>query len=140
MFEKLYEHRLASWRAFRNRLELSNDPLQEVIDFYNNAPNVSVHTDPWDNSMWPGPWELINENQYCEFSRVLGQCYSLQLTERFKETNFEIHISTDNSLSIVYLLYVGDLVIGWDDKTYVHKDKISTTFMSQKAYIMPSLQ
>lgn len=140
MFENTFEERLSSWRDFRETLEDHPDPIQAVIDYYNQIPLTSVHTDPWNNSAWPGPWELISENQYCEFSRVLGQCYSLQLTDRFKGSKFEIHIITDNGLSVLYLLFVDNNVIGWDDKTYVNKDEIPDSYASQKVYVMPPLQ
>ena len=124
MFDKSYEDRLAVWREFREDLETTFDPLQKVIDFYNQAPRVSIHTDPWDENTWPSPWELINENQYCDFTRVLGMCYSLQLTERFKHSKFEIHISTENNLGYLYLLFIDNFVIGWDDNSYVKKDDL----------------
>lgn len=140
MFDKTYEERLAAWQEFRNSLEVSKDPIQAVIDQYNTAPRVSIHTDPWTKEMWPSPWELVNENQYDDFCRVLGMCYSLQLTDRFKGSSFEIHIGIDNNTSSTYyLLYVGDIVIGLEE-SYVDKSKIPTTFAPQEIYIMPPLQ
>lgn len=112
MFEKNADQRLVLWSEFRKRLETSTEPIQLAIDYYSYAPMVSIHTDPWDNSTWPTPWELLQENQYCEFCRVLGLCYSLQLTDRFSNTNFEIHIITDSKNSATkYLLIVGDSMI-----------------------------
>jgi len=64
---KKYEDRLASWSAFREVLETSKDPIQEAIDYYDSAPRVSINTDPWDQKTWPTPWELVSENQYCNF-------------------------------------------------------------------------
>ena len=136
MFNKTYEHRLASWREFRSSLETDEDPFRAVIDFYNNSPYVSIHTDPWTRDMWPNPWELVNENQYDDFCRVLGMCYSLQLTERFKGDNFEIHICTNKENSeLYYLLFVGDIVINWDNN-YVHKSKLPQQIVSQEVYSM----
>lgn len=140
MFEKKYEHRLAAWHDFRQSLETAEDPLQSVIDFYNRAPMVSINTDPYSNDTWLDPWELVLENQYCEFCRVLGQCYSLQLTERFSDTDFEIHISIDSEKSeSYYLLYVGDKVLGYRN-FYVSIDDIPQTVVAQKVYHMPKLQ
>jgi len=141
MFDKKFEDRLASWRDFRETLEAHSDPLQAVIDFYYGAPSVSIHTDPWTKSMWPDPWQLVNENQYDDFCRVLGMCYSLQLTERFKGSSFEIHICTDNTTSSThYLLFVDDYVINWNEESYVHKTVLPESLMSQEKYIMPDLQ
>lgn len=136
MFNKPYEQRLASWREFRDSLEEADDPFRLVLDFYSNSPYVSKHTDPWTPEMWPSPWELVNENQYCDFCRVLGMCYSLQLTERFKGFSFEIHIVTNSDNSeLYYLLYVGDTVINWDNN-YVHRSKIPQELVSQEVYGM----
>ena len=92
-----YEQRLSEWSTFRDSLEASEDPLQDVINYYNKIPTVSIQTDPYTPSTWPSPWELINENMYCDFCRVLGMCYSLQLTDRFKGTKFEIHIGINKT-------------------------------------------
>jgi len=140
MFDKNYEDRLAAWRDFRDTLEFHNDPLQAVIDFYYKAPSVSIHTDPWTPEMWPDPWQLVHENQYDDFCRVLGMCYSLQLTERFKESSFEIHIGVDNTTSSThYLLFVDNKIIGWDE-SYVDKEQLPESYISQTVYPMPALQ
>jgi hypothetical protein len=139
MFHKNYEQRLNSWSSLRQKLEVAADPFQEVIDFYKQAPYVSVHTDPWSQDMWPDPWELVYENQYDEFCTVLGMCYSLQLTDRFKGSEFEIHICTLESLSYVYLLFVDDYVLGYDNNTVVLKKDLPMDLQSQTVYAMPKL-
>ena len=136
MFNKNYENRLSAWREFRESLEEAEDPFRSVIDQYDTSPYVSIHTDPWTQEMWPTPWELINENQYDEFCRVLGMCYSLQLTERFKGSHFEIHISTNRENSEMhYLLYVNETVLNWDN-SYVHKSELPQEIVPQKIYDM----
>lgn len=141
MFEKSYEDRLAAWHDFRQTLEDHNDPLQAVIDYYCAAPKVYIHTDPWTKTMWPDPWQLVHENEYDDFCCVLGMCYSLQLTDRFKGSSFEIHISTDSTTSSThYLLFVDDTVLGWDEESYVDKRNLPKTLTPQEIYVMPVLQ
>lgn len=141
MFSKSYEERLAIWSQFRSKIETSNNPLQDVIDFYKPAPTVSINTDPWTKEYWPNPWELIHENQYCDFCRVLGYCFSLQLTDRFKEKNFEIHIVTNDELGYEYLLFVDDSwVLGYDKNKPIHVTDIAEKLNSQVVYQMPPLQ
>ena len=105
------------------------------------APQVSIATDPWDKSMWPTPWELIFENQYDEFCSVLGKCYSLQLTDRFSGSVFEIHIGIDREQSrTCYLLIIDkSIVIGWSD-SYEDIKIIPNSFNTQKIFTMPKLQ
>ena len=140
MFDRKYEERLKIWSDFRQSLEHSTSPLEDVIEFYKSAPYVSIHTDPWDQKVWPGPWQLLMENQYCDFVRVLGMCYSLQLTERFKDASVEIHIGIDNdNTASYYLLVVDDSVIGWNDDAVVALSTLPGTYVPQRIYHMPSL-
>jgi len=140
IFEKKYEDRLAVWRDFREKLEVSNDPLQDVVDLYNQAPMCSIHTDPWTPEMWPSPWELVEENKYCDFCRVLGMCYSLQLTDRFKGSKFEIHIGVDAENSdYQYLLYVDEKVLNYENDSYINATELPKTFKPQTVYPMPRL-
>lgn len=141
MFSKRYEDRLSAWRDFRLSLEKSSDPLQDVIDLYAKAPMVSIATDPWDQKTWPQPWQLLQENEYCDFTTVLGMCFSLQLTDRFFGSKFEIHISTDYEKSeSYYLLFVDNIIIGYKHDTYITLDKLPNSVISQRIYPMPELQ
>jgi len=140
MFNKPYEERLNLWRQFRNKLETAEDPIQDTIDFYSGAPSVTLNADPWDQSTWPDPWELLKDNEYCQFTRVLGICYSLQLTDCFKGSRFEIHIYTDSKKGYVYLLSVNNHVIGWKDETYVDKQDLPKNLQPKHVYTLPDLQ
>ena len=141
MFNGLYEDRLRLWTDFRNTLETTETPLQDIVDFYNTPPRVTIHTDPYDQSTWPSPWELVAENIYCDFCILLGICYSLQLTDRFSSSNFEIHITQDREKSEThYLLFVDEWCIGYDSNKPVLRTELSKTMTFGTSYIMPSLQ
>lgn len=136
-----FQDRLQAWIDFRETLETSQDPLQDTIDYYNKYPLVSIHTDPWTPETWPTPWELISENEYCQYCILLGICYTLQLTDRLKNANYEIHIGidADNALSeTIYLLYVNDRVIGYDTDKHIAATELPSTFKPQMSYPMPN--
>lgn len=142
MFDKKYEERLVTWAKFRDELEDSDDPFRRVQELYNSCPLVSIYTDPWDQSTWPDPWQLLDENQYCEFCIVLAQCYSLQLTERFSSSKFEIHIYVDQDKSdMQYLLIIDDEhVLGYDRYKVVSKKSLPETLQPQMSYLMQPIQ
>lgn len=141
MFERKYEDRLAFWREFRESLEDAEDPLRDTIEFFNRAPKSALAADPYTQSTWPDPWELIEENNYCPFVKILAICYTLQLTDRFSQSVFEIHITQDRQRSSTdYLLYVDDKVIGYTGDSYVHRSEIPITTVSEIEYPMPPLQ
>ena len=141
MFDKKFEERLALWREFRSSLEESADPVQDTIDFYNRAPKCSIAADPYTPSTWPDPWELLEENNYCSFVKILAICYTLQLTDVLSQASYEIHITRDNENSeTYYLLFVNDIVIGFNGDTHVHRSKLPTTLRSELVHTMSPLQ
>lgn len=141
MFEKKYESRLVLWHEFREYLETAEDPFRSVIDFYKSAPLVSIQTDPYDQSTWPAPWEILRENLYCEFVKLLAICYTLQLTERLNGETFGIHIvRDDNNSDTLFLLFVGDTCIGYDYDTPVPVSELPKDLHFETSYVMPALQ
>ena len=139
MFDKKFEERMIIWREFRASLETTIDPIQEVIDFYSRAPACTIAADPFTPSTWPNPWELLEENNYCPFVKILAICYTLQLTDVLSQASYEIHITRDNKKSATYyLLYVDDQVIGFNGDTHVHRSKLPTTLHSELVHTMPS--
>jgi tRNA A37 threonylcarbamoyladenosine biosynthesis protein TsaE len=140
MFNKKFEERLQLWREFREGLETAEDPIQSAINFYLLTPTVSRHVDPYTPSDWPDPWELLEENEYCEFGKILAICYSLQLTDCLSQETFEIHITQDREKSATYyLLFVGDRVIGYNGDTHVDKAILPKRLHSQLEHVMPNL-
>mgnify|MGYP003624221880 FL=1 len=142
MFNKRYEERLITWAGFRDSLEDAEEPFRQVQELYNTCPLVSMYTDPYDISTWPDPWQLVEENQYCEFRIVLAQCYSLQLTERFTDAKFEIHIYVDQDKSdMKYLLIINDEhVLGYDRYEVVSKSSLPETLQPQMSHLMHTIQ
>ena len=132
MFQLNFEDRLTTWRSFRESLEMSKDPIQDTIDFYNNAPLVTIATDPYTPSTWPDPWELLEENNYCSFVKILAICYTLQLTDVLSQASYKIHITHDReNSSTYYLLYVDDRVVGFNGDLHVHQDELPENLISQ---------
>ena len=139
MFDKKYEQRLLICREFRDSLETADDPIQETINFYDRAPECLIAADPFTPSSWPTAWELIEENNYCSFVKILAICYTLQLTDVLSRASYEIHITRDYKNSeTYYLLYVDNKVIGFDADTYVQRNKLPKTLRSELTHVLPA--
>jgi len=136
MFQLNFEDRLASWHEFRQSLETSQNPIQDTVDFYKSAPKVSINCDPWDPETWPNPWELLEENVYCECCILLGICYTLRLTEKFAASKFELLIVVDDATDYgyEYLLVVDDTAINGSLDSVVPKNSIPKTVQSKTIY------
>ena len=134
-----FSHRLGLWREAREQVANHSDPIQAAIDLYTYAPWVSIHTDPYDRDSWPTPWELLQENCYCDFCRLLGIAYTLQLTECFNSEQFMIHIQRSKETGeLFYLLFVGNRVIGYDGDTHVADSDIPDTHELLHQYTLSS--
>lgn len=97
VFQLNYEARLKSWYDLRKSLENSDiETVCLAIDkWWQYAPLLNHHLHPDDIDNWPGPWELLVENNYCQISRGLGMVYTLQLVG-IKDVDFSMAID-DNS-------------------------------------------
>ncbi len=139
-FNKTYEDRLRVWRDFRQGLESSDDPIQDAIDAYDTIPTEHICVDPYTPSAWPNPWELISENNYCLFAKLLAIGYSLQLTERFAQDKFEIHIFIDRANSNhYYLLSVGEVVIGYENQLRITRQTLPSKIQPAMHHEMSTL-
>lgn len=137
MFEKEYIDRVTSWRLFREKVNMSKDPLSEVLKKYNSIPTDRLNVDPYDQTAWPGPWELLTYQSYCEFSKLLGVAYTLQLTERFSGSQFGIHIYTDyESSQIKYFLSIDEIYVHLDDDILLASVKPSFVNATENYFIL----
>lgn len=141
MFNLPFEKRLVLWRDLREQLENDSEPVQKVIDFWNTVPNVSFQADPWDQSTWPDPWEMIRENNYCSFVKILAICYTLQLTDKFSQHHFEINIVQDKeNCETKYLLKFDGVCVGYDISKSILVSELPKSIVIEKLYPMPCLQ
>jgi hypothetical protein len=65
MFNLPVDERLSEWINHRRHLEETEDPLQDVWDFWHQAPFIphNRNIDPYYQKSWPSPWEIIEENK-----------------------------------------------------------------------------
>ena len=93
MFDQYGTERLTEWKRFRDSLETSNSPLEDVARFWGKAPFVSCYLNPNNPSEWPDPWHLVLDSRLDDLAIALGMLYTLKLTTRFMNTVCEIHMS-----------------------------------------------
>ena len=93
MFDLHGTERLAEWKKIRDHLETCDNPLQEVADLWSSAPFVSNYLDPLSSTDWPDAWRLVLDGKFDDLAICLGMLYTLQLTQRFMTSKYEIHMS-----------------------------------------------
>ena len=121
MFDLSAQDRLTEWRKFREQLENSATPLEDVAQLWGGAPFVSSYLNPTEPSHWPDPWHLIIDNKLDDLAIVLGMLYTLKLTQRFMNNHFEIHMSTSsNRKDKNYYLVVENQVLNLEYRSVKH--------------------
>ncbi len=93
MFDAHGVDRLTEWKRFRDALETSQKPLEDLADFWSRAPFVSSYLDENNPAEWPDPWHLVLDERLDDLAIALGMLYTLKLTQRFMESDCEIHMS-----------------------------------------------
>lgn len=81
VFQLNYETRLQNWYDLRQSLKDADVQTRcvEIDKWWQSAPLVSHYLHPHEVSVWPGPWDLLNDNEYCYYARGLGMVYTLLL-------------------------------------------------------------
>lgn len=109
MFDLYGTNRLANWKKFRDSLETSQTPFEDVAIFWSRAPFVNLYLDPQQPSSWPDPWHLVLEGKYDDLAICLGMLYTIKLTQRFMDTPCEIHKSeSTEKRDLKFFLVVND--------------------------------
>lgn len=97
MFKLSADDRLSFWVQHRRSVENSEDPLNEVWEFWKNAPFIPYNKkiDPFYPKSWPTPWSIIVENKYDDFTKALMIAWTLKSTKRFQNLDIDIKIAVD---------------------------------------------
>lgn len=105
IFQSSYETRLQHWYELRQTLQHADTKTKciEIDNWWQRAPLVTHHIHPHDIDNWPGPWELLSENTYCEVARALGMCYTLIL---IGVNDFKLVLATNEMGDDVVLVLV----------------------------------
>lgn len=107
MFNVHGSERLIEWKKFRDSLETSQTPFDDVSFFWSKAPFVSPYLDPKDPLQWPDAWHLVLDNKLDDLAIALGMLYTLKLTRRFMDIKCEIHTSMfPDEKEVKYILVV----------------------------------
>jgi hypothetical protein len=105
IFQSSYETRLQHWYELRQTLQHADTKTKciEIDNWWQRVPLVTHHIHPHDIDNWPGPWELLSENTYCEVARALGMCYTLIL---IGVNDFKLVLATNEMGDDVVLVLV----------------------------------
>lgn len=129
--------RLLRWREWRLSLDdLSfEQALSTVAKTWMMVPRVNHYLAPDEIHNWPTPWELINDNMYCDLAVALGMLYSLQLSKHGNQHEFSLAIVNHNSNWLNLCLADGWLnVLNWQEGAIVNTPTLPDTTILHHHY------
>ena len=127
MFNKHGTDRLADWKQFREQLEHSQNPYQELVEFWAAAPFVSPYLNPENPAEWPDPWHLVLDSRLDDLAISLGMLYTIKLTQRFIDAKCEIHTSMfpEEKYPRYFLVIDKQHVLNFEYKTVLDFDSLT---------------
>lgn len=123
-------NRLMVWRQWRQTLDSMDyvSALSEVARIYMMVPRVNHYLAPDEQDRWPTPWELVNDNIYCDLAVGLGMFYSLQLSTHAQDHEFSMIILKHDAGWINLCAADGWLnVLNWQEGAIVNTPTLPST-------------
>jgi hypothetical protein len=115
-----FESRLDSWTQLRTRANAL--PVDLALDAINtwwfSSPWTGYHLHWDDREDWPDPWQLLDDNIFCEVARGLGILYTITLLERVDIHSAEL-VLTKMGHNLV-LVDKSKYILNWDKSSIVN--------------------
>ena len=97
MWPKTFDQRLADW--YNLRTFCKNQPIDQALStiagWWNLAPWQPYYLHWDDQKDWPDPWQLLNDNVYCDLAKALGILYTITLMDRADMTPVDLVLTQD---------------------------------------------
>lgn len=103
MWKPDFGERLPEWVALRDSIQEDDfaSSLLQVNDWWFQSP-ITAHYLHWDDhATWPGPWDLLADNVYCDVARALGMLYTVAMTSAGSKHKLELVQTKDENLVLV---------------------------------------
>ena len=143
MWKLKADERLTRWRAFRKTLDslTLEDSISQTQEFWQSCPFDPYYLDPDRPESWPNPWQLIEENWYCDLAKALGMLYTIYFTQHRPEV--EIRVYYDPATKYTYnLVWIdqGKYVINLIEGEIVNKQHINKSLKLKRIYSSADLK
>jgi hypothetical protein len=115
-----FESRLASWTQLRTRANTLpvDQALEAINQWWFSSPWTGYHLHWDDQEEWPDPWQLLDDNIFCEVARGLGILYTITLLDRTDIDSAELVLS-ENGHNLVQV-DKSKYILNWDKSTIVN--------------------
>jgi len=118
-----YYARLRNWHELRTSLKDADIQTicVEIDRFWQKCPMSNHYLHPADIEDWPDPWNLLNDNNYCEYARALGMLYTLMLLG-VQDIDFVDAIDDNANEVVLVMVDNAKYVMNWCPESVLNTD------------------
>lgn len=112
MWPGSFEARLLDWRQVRDSSADQDleSALLSINDWWQHSPWRPYYLHWDDRPTWPGPWDLLADNTFCDLARALGILYTIVLIGRKDVHTVELVQTEESNLVLVNN---GKYILNW---------------------------
>jgi len=122
MWPKTFDQRLADWYNLRSFCK--NQPVSQALStiqgWWNLAPWQPYYLHWDDQTDWPDPWQLLNDNVYCDLAKALGILYTKTLLDRADMTPADLVLTQDERNLV--LVDQTKYILNWNSEVVVNNN------------------
>ena len=121
--------RLARWRDFRKSLATVpvDEAIEQTVQFWRSCPFTPFYLEARQPETWPSPWQLLDENYYCDLAKALGIVYTVHLIERPDIINMQLAQTQDGNDNLVQINQ-GKYILNMIDGQVLNINNFNKTF------------
>jgi len=145
MFRLNSNERIIRWKKFREKINslTFDEACRATVDMWQSCPFCPYYLSYEDSKNWPDPWQLIQENYYCDLAKCLGIIYTLHLTNHQQLLEPELRVYYDTKTKYNYnIAYLcdGKYVLNLIEGEVVNKEHISQSLTLKYRYNITDLK
>lgn len=115
-----FADRLESWAGLR--IAAQNQPLEPALDLINQwwfkTPWTAYYLHWDDQPNWPDPWQLLDDNVFCEVARGLGILYTISMIDHPEIASADL-VLTEDGYNLVQI-NKGIYILNWERDSIVN--------------------
>ena len=120
MWASTFAGRLESWYGMRQKCHALSveSTLITINSWWCTTPWQPYYLHWDDQPAWPDPWQLLNDNVYCDLARALGILYTISLLDRADLTDATLVLTQDGHNLVV--VDKSKYILNWSPDTVVN--------------------
>jgi len=124
MWYQDFSDRLGDWSDLRTSVQTLplEQALQNINEWWFDSPWQSYYLHWDDLPTWPDPWQLLNDNVFCEVARGLGILYTISMIDHPEIASADL-VLTDDGYNLV-LVNKEIYILNWNKDTILNTHQV----------------